>query len=214
MFCDDLYKLCKIFKGQFTLNYLSAAVGHIGELVDKLLAKVFLDQQRKPDICTEIGVESFHLKFGENVAYLSVKIVVGGYGKGIAAAHYHDIRSVHGNFCTVGVGTDKSAAAEKYSAEIACHNAADIGELFLLQDVQNGNARSALRLAVVGVSGSIALTQDIGVNVMSCLAVFCPYLIDKVHSFVVCVNGLDIADKFGALFDKGIFGVCTYGLVV
>ena len=79
----------------------------------------------------------------------------------------------------------------------------------LLQHVKNGNPGSALRLAVVGISGNIILAQDIRINVVFSLSVFSFDRVDEIHGFLVGFHGSNITDEFRALFYEG--GFCRLG---
>ena len=104
------------------------------------------------------------------------------------------------------IGTDKSAAAKQYTAEIACNDHAHIGKPTLLQHIENRHTSRSLRLAVVGISGNIVLTEDVSVDIVLSLAVLCLYGIDELDCFVICFNRGDIADELRTFFNEGGFG--------
>ena len=110
----------------------------------------------------------------ERIADLTVKIVVHFEKHTVAAAHIHSFSSIAGNRSAMGIRSYKTSAAEKNSAEIACYNNADIGKSTLLQNIENRHTCRTLRFAVIGISGNIVVSEDIGVYIMLCLAMLCP----------------------------------------
>ena len=56
--------------------------------------------------------------------------------------------------------------------------------------------------SVIGISLYIAVTQDICIYIMSGIPMFLTLFVNEVKSLLFVLNGLDIADKFGTLFNK------------
>lgn len=163
---------------------------------------------RKPGICY------LYLKLGEDIRELSVQVIICGYLKGIAGAHYHSLCGIYGYLCAVGIGSHKTAAPKQYAPEITCYNAAHIGQPFLAEDFKNGHACGSLGLAVVAVSGNAAVSENVCVDIVGRLAVQCAYLVYESHRFLVCFNVADIADKFGLFLGKGSLGAAFYRLII
>ena len=108
----------------------------------------------------------------------------------------------------------KGADPEKYASEIAGDNDAYIGETALPQNIKNGHTGSALRFAVIGITGNIVLAEDICVNVVLSLAVLGFYGIYKGYSLVISSDRGDISDEFGAFFYKRSLSVCGNSEIV
>ncbi len=66
----------------------------------------------------------------------------------------------------MGIGSDKSARAQKRAAEITGGNRNAIGQIFLEQNIKHRNPGRALRLSVVRIAAYLPLTQNIGINIM------------------------------------------------
>ena len=121
---------------------------------------------------------------------------------------------ITGDRSCMGIGSHKSAAAEKYTAKIARYNNADIGKSAFFQYIKNRNTCSALRFSVVGISGNIILAEDIRIHIMLGFSVLGFDRIDKCYSFVISPDRGDIADKLRAFFYERSLCVCGNSEIV
>ena len=114
----------------------------------------------------------------------------------------------------MGICPHQSSAAKKYAAEISGDNAANVRQPLLAQHLENRHASSSLRLAVVAVPCYAAVSEDIGIYVVSCLSVPASYLVDKSHCFLIALGMGDVADELRLLFNKRRFGISANGIIV
>ena len=69
----------------------------------------------------------------------------------------------------------------------------------MLQHFQRGRTGGLGRLAVIGIALAVARPQAVGVNIVPCGAVGCPYLLQKSHRSFLTVSKGKLCDK-AALF--------------
>ena len=77
-----------------------------------------------------------------------------------------------------------------------------------------GNPRCALRLSVVAVTGGVAFTHDIGVDIVRCLAVHGTYFVYEVYRFIGGMHRGNVADKFGFFLNERGFRSFVYRFVI
>ena len=106
----------------------------------------------------------------------------------------------------MGIGAGQAAGPQQDPAEVAGDDHADIGEVFPLEDLQNGAAGGTAGLAVIRETGEIILPQTVGVAVMAGLPVAGAHRFDEGGGLLLGGDGGNVTDEAAFFLDEFILG--------
>ena len=151
---------------------LGLTARQVGELFREWLAKFSFYKKLKDNAVGKILIQGFYLKFGNKPQNLFVLRISELYRGSPRLAHQHYIGRRSRLCRRRGISPREPALAQKYPAEVAGDDYADVGQAGFLDHVQNRGAGSPLRFAVVRISRLESGAKGIGVAIVPCPAVF------------------------------------------
>ena len=109
--------------------------------------------------------------------------------------HHNDFCGIKGNFCTVRICSHKSASAKQNTAEVAGNNNTYIINFIFYNYIKARHTGCTRGFTVIAVTLYVALTQRIGIDIVSCVPMFTAFFVDKINSLLLTGYRLAIADK-------------------
>ena len=128
--------------------------------------------------------------------------------------HHGYLCGVKGDCTAFGIGPNKSACAEENAAEVACDNHTAIDYAACFQHFHHGHTGSTAGFAVIAVAHDAGIsTDDIGITVVSGIAVFFANLFEKGQCFLFGFTGSCMSDETALVDDELILGRFFNGFV-